>query len=232
MPPRTVATGGPGRLARRVALPRRVRADGARRTDRHRLSRDRTWSFASGCQHSRWRMGGAIVASDPQELLPSGAPDVRSVLLHADETTIHDTIAPVESPRLHKGGDSLPRITMPMGRPRFAEPHLDECPGRWLRWPTLVNSLARPTTCQRARQRTPTSQAAGPFDRPWSRSFVTLIRRHGHLRVRRPDGITMVRVSPRICKLGGSNLLPRTCSISGQTAHRCSGPVIARSIRW
>lgn len=49
------------------------------------------WTFASGCQHSRWRMGGTIVASDPPELLPSGAPDVRSVLFRADETTIHDT---------------------------------------------------------------------------------------------------------------------------------------------
>lgn len=49
------------------------------------------WTFASGCQHSRWRMGGTIVASDPPELLPSGAPDVRSILFRADETTIHDT---------------------------------------------------------------------------------------------------------------------------------------------
>ena len=49
------------------------------------------WQFASGCQHSRWRMGGTIVASDPPELLPSGAPDVRCILFRADETTIHDT---------------------------------------------------------------------------------------------------------------------------------------------
>src|SRR6185436_6052709 len=46
------------------------------------------WSFASGCRHSRWRMGGTLVEG---ELLPSGAPDVRSVLFRADETTVHDT---------------------------------------------------------------------------------------------------------------------------------------------
>lgn len=40
------------------------------------------WSFASGCEHSQWRMGGTLVAG---ELLPSGAPDVRSVLFRADE---------------------------------------------------------------------------------------------------------------------------------------------------
>lgn len=48
------------------------------------------WPFASGCEHSRWRMGGAIV-TEPAELLPSGAPDVRSMLFHRDDTTIHDT---------------------------------------------------------------------------------------------------------------------------------------------
>jgi alkylation response protein AidB-like acyl-CoA dehydrogenase len=48
------------------------------------------WAFASGCQHSRWRMGGTI-AGEPPELLPSGAPDVRSVLFRADETMIHET---------------------------------------------------------------------------------------------------------------------------------------------
>ncbi len=48
------------------------------------------WAFASGCQHSRWRMGGTI-AGEPPALLPSGAPDVRSVLFRADETTIHET---------------------------------------------------------------------------------------------------------------------------------------------
>lgn len=49
------------------------------------------WSFASGCEHSRWRMGGTMVGGDAPELLPGGAPDVRCVLFRADETTIHDT---------------------------------------------------------------------------------------------------------------------------------------------
>ena len=51
------------------------------------------WPFASGCEHSKWRMGGAIVMgeSGPAELLPSGAPDVRSMLFHADETRVIDT---------------------------------------------------------------------------------------------------------------------------------------------
>jgi alkylation response protein AidB-like acyl-CoA dehydrogenase len=46
------------------------------------------WSFASGCEHSQWRMGGTIVTG---ELLPSGAPDIRSVLFRADETRVIDT---------------------------------------------------------------------------------------------------------------------------------------------
>ncbi len=51
------------------------------------------WPFASGCEHSKWRMGGTIVMGDsgPAELLPNGAPDVRSMLFRADETRIHDT---------------------------------------------------------------------------------------------------------------------------------------------
>ena len=46
------------------------------------------WSFASGCEHAQWRMGGVIV---PGEVLPSGAPDVRSVIFRADETRVIDT---------------------------------------------------------------------------------------------------------------------------------------------
>ncbi len=50
------------------------------------------WPFASGCEHSAWRMGGTMVmgATGP-ELLPSGAPDVRSVLFRAEETKVIDT---------------------------------------------------------------------------------------------------------------------------------------------
>ncbi len=47
------------------------------------------WPFASGCEHSRWRMGGTIADGDAP--LPSGAPDVRSALFRAEDTTIHDT---------------------------------------------------------------------------------------------------------------------------------------------
>ena len=47
------------------------------------------WAFASGCEHSRWRMGGTLAEGDAP--LPSGAPDVRSVMFRSDETTIHDT---------------------------------------------------------------------------------------------------------------------------------------------
>jgi alkylation response protein AidB-like acyl-CoA dehydrogenase len=50
------------------------------------------WPFASGCEHSAWRMGGTMVmAANGPELLPNGAPDVRSVLFRADETRVIDT---------------------------------------------------------------------------------------------------------------------------------------------
>jgi alkylation response protein AidB-like acyl-CoA dehydrogenase len=47
------------------------------------------WAFASGCEHSRWRMGGTIADGDAP--LASGAPDVRSALFRAEDTTVHDT---------------------------------------------------------------------------------------------------------------------------------------------
>jgi len=48
------------------------------------------WAFASGCEHSQWRMGGALVegASDS---LPGGGPDVRSMLFRAEDTHVIDT---------------------------------------------------------------------------------------------------------------------------------------------
>ena len=50
------------------------------------------WPFASGCEHSAWRMGGAMVMGETgPELLPNGSPDVRSVLFRADETKVIDT---------------------------------------------------------------------------------------------------------------------------------------------
>ena len=50
------------------------------------------WPFASGCEHSAWRMGGTMVmGANGPELLPNGAPDVRSVLFRAEETKVIDT---------------------------------------------------------------------------------------------------------------------------------------------
>jgi alkylation response protein AidB-like acyl-CoA dehydrogenase len=50
------------------------------------------WSFASGCEHSPWRMGGALVmGANGPEMLPSGVPDVVSMLFRADETKVIDT---------------------------------------------------------------------------------------------------------------------------------------------
>jgi alkylation response protein AidB-like acyl-CoA dehydrogenase len=46
------------------------------------------WTFGSGCQHSTWIMGGTLVNG---EVLPSGAPDVRSMLFHVSEIRIIDT---------------------------------------------------------------------------------------------------------------------------------------------
>lgn len=40
------------------------------------------WPFASGCEHSQWRMGGVLV---------DGTPEVKSVLFRAEETSVVDT---------------------------------------------------------------------------------------------------------------------------------------------
>lgn len=60
---------------------RAVRVDGGYRVSGR-------WPFASGSEHSQWRMGGVLVEG---ETLPNGAPHVRCVLFRADETRIHDT---------------------------------------------------------------------------------------------------------------------------------------------
>jgi alkylation response protein AidB-like acyl-CoA dehydrogenase len=50
------------------------------------------WTFASGCQHSTWCMGGAIVAGEGAGAAPAGGvPEVRSMLFHASEIRILDT---------------------------------------------------------------------------------------------------------------------------------------------
>ncbi|MGD0529901.1 MAG: acyl-CoA dehydrogenase family protein [Polyangiaceae bacterium] len=43
------------------------------------------WPFASGCEHSAWRMGGVVVEGEP----PTAT--VKSVLFRADETRVLDT---------------------------------------------------------------------------------------------------------------------------------------------
>ncbi|HEU0029166.1 MAG TPA: acyl-CoA dehydrogenase family protein [Kofleriaceae bacterium] len=50
------------------------------------------WAFASGCEHAPWRMGGALVmVPGGPELLPTGAPDVVSMLFRADDTRVLPT---------------------------------------------------------------------------------------------------------------------------------------------
>ena len=50
------------------------------------------WTFASGCRHADWLMGGCVVVDGgTPRLLPNGTPDVRLVLAPADAFTIHDT---------------------------------------------------------------------------------------------------------------------------------------------
>ena len=42
------------------------------------------WSFASGCEHSRWRLGGVLIGGD-------GPPRFVLAIFDADDTEIHDT---------------------------------------------------------------------------------------------------------------------------------------------
>jgi len=50
------------------------------------------WPFASGCEHSQWRMGGVLLFDgDKPELLPNGAPHIYSVMFRAEETSIVET---------------------------------------------------------------------------------------------------------------------------------------------
>jgi alkylation response protein AidB-like acyl-CoA dehydrogenase len=77
----------PGAVAGGVFAPRgrAVRVPGGYRVSGR-------WSFASGCQHCTWLMGGCLVegARGP-ELAPSGRPDVRLVLFPASAAEIIDT---------------------------------------------------------------------------------------------------------------------------------------------
>jgi alkylation response protein AidB-like acyl-CoA dehydrogenase len=51
------------------------------------------WGFASGVEHSGWRMVGAVVtdAAGVEQRSPSGEPMVRHFLLRAEETRVADT---------------------------------------------------------------------------------------------------------------------------------------------
>jgi alkylation response protein AidB-like acyl-CoA dehydrogenase len=50
------------------------------------------WSFASGCEHCDWLMGGCFVEQDGElRKLESGAPDIRLLLFPRDEVEIIDT---------------------------------------------------------------------------------------------------------------------------------------------
>ncbi|MFM7737426.1 MAG: acyl-CoA dehydrogenase family protein [Alphaproteobacteria bacterium] len=53
------------------------------------------WTFGSGCQHSTWLLGGALVFDSPEatrpRLRPDGAPDARLFFFPAGDVRIHDT---------------------------------------------------------------------------------------------------------------------------------------------
>lgn len=50
------------------------------------------WSFASGVRHCDWVLGGCVVHDGEEpELLPSGAPDVRLMMMPADAVEVIDT---------------------------------------------------------------------------------------------------------------------------------------------
>ncbi len=51
-----------------------------------------TWAFASGCEHSTWRLGGALLfGEDGPRLLPNGMPDFRLMLFPAADSKVIDT---------------------------------------------------------------------------------------------------------------------------------------------
>ncbi len=50
------------------------------------------WAYGSGCENAEWRMGGCLVMEgDAPRRLPSGAPEIRSCFVHADDTRVLDT---------------------------------------------------------------------------------------------------------------------------------------------
>jgi len=79
--------GEPGSIASGVFAPRamaRVVEGGYRVTGR--------WTFASGCQHATWLLGGAVILDgNGPKLLAGNVPETRMMLFPAAEVTIHDT---------------------------------------------------------------------------------------------------------------------------------------------
>jgi len=50
------------------------------------------WSFASGCQHCDWLMGGCLILENGKpRMLPGGVPESRMMLFRAEAATVHDT---------------------------------------------------------------------------------------------------------------------------------------------
>lgn len=50
------------------------------------------WSFASGCQHCDWLMGGCVIIEDGKpRMLPAGVPETRMMLFPAGAAEVHDT---------------------------------------------------------------------------------------------------------------------------------------------
>jgi indole-3-acetate monooxygenase len=80
--------GDPGAIVSGVFAPRaRARAveGGYRVTGR--------WTFASGCQHATWLLGGAVILGDDGAPRTSAghAPETRMMIFPASDVTIHDT---------------------------------------------------------------------------------------------------------------------------------------------
>ncbi len=50
------------------------------------------WPFSSGCEHSQWRLGGAVVMAEKGPLIgPTGLPVMRQFLFSADQSRVLDT---------------------------------------------------------------------------------------------------------------------------------------------
>lgn len=79
--------GDPGSIASGVFAPRamaRVVEGGYRVTGR--------WTFASGCQHASWLLGGAVIRGGGAPRMSAGnVPETRMMIFPAADVTVHDT---------------------------------------------------------------------------------------------------------------------------------------------